>query len=231
MTSAAPANVASGVTPAVSSDVDAAAAALARGEAVVFPTDTVYGLGVSVEAARTPRLLYDIKGRDDGKPIAWLVGGLEDLAAYGSDVPAYARAFARAFWPGALTLIVKASGAVPPAFLPESGAIGLRMPNHRTALQLIAKTGSPLAVTSANLSGEPATCVAEGLSEQLMQRVGCAVLERPESPQPSELSDSPESSRVSGTASTVVDCTGLEPRIIREGPVTSKDLKEALWQG
>ena len=68
--------------------------ALKAGKAVVFPTDTVYGLGVSVEHARTPRAIYDLKQRDAGKPIAWLVGGVEALDEYGVEVPDYARALA-----------------------------------------------------------------------------------------------------------------------------------------
>ena len=80
-----------------------AARAAREGKAVVFPTDTVYGIGVSVAHARTPDLIYGIKRRDAGKAIPWLVGSMDDLMRYGRDVPSYASALARAFWPGALT--------------------------------------------------------------------------------------------------------------------------------
>ena len=89
---------------ALSSTKHEAIAALRRGEAVIFPTETVYGLGVSVEAAASPDVLYDLKERDRGKPISWLVGGVDDLDRYGAHAPDLARRLARAYWPGPLTL-------------------------------------------------------------------------------------------------------------------------------
>ncbi len=83
--------------------IECAAAALKAGEPVVFPTDTVMGLGVAVEAAPTPQVLYDIKGRASDKPIAWLVADASALDTYGANVPQYARDLADAHWPGALT--------------------------------------------------------------------------------------------------------------------------------
>ncbi|MFQ7971583.1 MAG: L-threonylcarbamoyladenylate synthase, partial [Eggerthella lenta] len=91
---------------ALSSTKHEAIAALRRGEPVIFPTETVYGLGVSVEAAASPDVLYDLKERDRGKPVSWLVGGADDLDRYGAHVPDLARRLARAYWPGPLTLIV-----------------------------------------------------------------------------------------------------------------------------
>ena len=99
-----------------SCSLDEAACALRRGEVAIFPTDTVYGLGVAVNAADGPGALYALKGRDEGKPIAWLVDGPAALDRYGCDVLVIARLAAAAFWPGPLTLIVRASDAVPPAF-------------------------------------------------------------------------------------------------------------------
>ena len=120
---------------------------------VIFPTETVYGLGVSVEAAASPEALYDLKERDRGKPVSWLVGGVDDLDRYGAHVPDLARRLARAYWPGPLTLIVEAGDAVPAAFRSAAGSIGLRMPDNDTALELIEAVGCPLATTSANISG------------------------------------------------------------------------------
>ena len=138
--------------PPLSSSKREAVAALKRGEAVIFPTETVYGLGVSVEAAASPEALYDLKERDRGKPVSWLVGGVDDLDRYGAHVPDLARRLARAYWPGPLTLIVEASDAVPAAFRSAAGSIGLRMPDNDTALELIEAVGCPLATTSANIS-------------------------------------------------------------------------------
>lgn len=219
--------------------------ALAAGNAVIFPTDTVFGLGVSVDAAAGPQLLYDLKHRDAGKPVAWLVEGPEALDVYGRDVLAYARRLAEAFWPGALTLVVRASDAVPAAFQSPAGTIGLRMPASEAALGLIRAAGCPLAVTSANLSGAADAARAEDLDAALVARTAGMYL-------PDDLlshsvatgtagdSDAPSASArlaasdqsalppASGTASTVLDCTGEAPRVLRAGALTLDDLKGCL---
>lgn len=132
------------------------ALALRRGEPAVFPTDTVCGVGVSVDAADGPDELFRLKRRPAGKPVAWLVADPADLDRFGSDVPALAHAAARAFWPGGLTLIANASEAVPPAFRSAAGTVGLRMPANPLTLALIRAVGAPLATTSANFSGAAA---------------------------------------------------------------------------
>ena len=181
-----------------------AAEALREGGPVAFPTDTVMGLGLAVRHAESPALLYDIKGRASDKPIAWLVAGPEALGEYGEDVPAYAYDLARAHWPGALTLVVRASTAVPAAFASAEGTIALRMPDSATALVLIRAAGCPLATTSANVSGEAAPASAADLDPRIAARVPWVL---------ADLSDP------SGTASTVVECTDSEPRILRQGGV------------
>ena len=192
------------------STVDEAAEALRRGQAVVFPTDTVYGLGVAVEAARSPQVLFDIKRRDRGKPVAWLVGDASDLERYGREVPDVACALARAHWPGPLTLVVKASQAVPPAFRSAEGTIGLRMPDSETALALVRAAGGPVATTSATLSGGPAPRTFEELDPALVAAAAAAVR---------------DDARKSGVASTVVDCTGEGPVVLREGALTQADVR------
>lgn len=224
--------------------LEEATRALAVGNAVIFPTDTVFGLGVSVSAAPGPQLLYDLKHRDAGKPVAWLVEGPEALDVYGEDVPAYARRLAEAFWPGGLTLVVRASDAVPPAFQSPAGTIGLRMPASEVALGLIRAAGCPLAVTSANLSGASDTARVEDLDRALVARtaglylLGDAVAAASIAPDLAEAapsasacyatSDQPVPSPASGTASTVLDCTGEAPRVLRAGTLTLEDLKGCL---
>ena len=132
-----------------------AALALADGRPCIFPTDTVYGVGVAVCAASGPDILFDVKQRDAGKPIAWLVGSIDDLQRYGKNLPSGVCQLAHRFWPGALTVIVEASDIVPASYRSESGTIGLRMPANETTLALIRRVGSPLATTSANISGRP----------------------------------------------------------------------------
>lgn len=186
--------------------LNCAKAALMRGEAVIFPTDTVYGLGVSVKAVKSPEVLYRLKERDRGKPVAWLVGGIGDLALYGADVPEFAYILARAYWPGPLTLVVNAAENVPAAFCSAQKTIGLRMPNNDFALRLLAAVRCPLATTSANISGCVSTNSYEAIDQTLLERVGIAV------------KDTTDLNK-SGVASTVVDCTGKRPRVLRQGSV------------
>lgn len=225
--------------------LEEATRALAVGNAVIFPTDTVFGLGVSVSAAAGPQLLYDLKHRDAGKPVAWLVEGPEALDVYGRDVPAYARRLAETFWPGGLTLVVRASDAVPAAFQSPAGTIGLRMPASEAALGLIRAAGCPLAVTSANLSGAADTARAEDLDRALVARTAGVYLSDDSLLHSAATgtagdSDAPSASArfaagdrlvpppASGTASTVLDCTGEAPRVLRAGALTLDDLKGCL---
>jgi tRNA threonylcarbamoyl adenosine modification protein (Sua5/YciO/YrdC/YwlC family) len=192
---------------AKSTDVAKAAAALRAGKAVAFPTDTVFGLGVAVEHASSPEELYRIKRRPANKPVAWLVRGVHDLGVYGESVPEYAYDLVQRHWPGALTLIVRASDAVPQAYQSAQGTIALRMPNSAVSRQLMDLVGCPLATTSANVSGEDAPASASALSPAIVS--GAAVVVS-------------GSVRASGVASTVVDCTGGAPRIVRQGTVEIK---------
>lgn len=225
--------------------LEEATRALAVGNAVIFPTDTVFGLGVSVGAAAGPQLLYELKHRDAGKPVAWLVEGPEALDVYGRDVPAYARRLAETFWPGGLTLVVRASDAVPAAFQSPAGTIGLRMPASEAALGLIRAAGCPLAVTSANLSGAADTARAEDLDRALAARTAGVYLSDDSLSHSAATgtagdSDAPSASArfaagdrlvpppASGTASTVLDCTGEAPRVLRAGALTLDDLKGCL---
>ena len=178
--------------------------ALKEGKPVAFPTDTVYGLGVAVQYADSPKAVYDLKERSADKPIAWLVEGPKALDVYGLDVPEKARELAAAHWPGALTIIVKASDAVPSAYRAPNGTIGLRMPASDIALALITACGCPLATTSANLSGSTAPATYDELEEAITHSVGAVV----KGTVPS-----------SGIASTVVDCTGKIPHVLRQGDV------------
>ena len=196
---------------AVPDTLEDAALALADGRPCLFPTDTVYGVGVAVRAASGPDVLFDVKQRDAGKPIAWLVGSIDDLQRYGKNLPPAACALARRFWPGALTVIVEASDIVPASYRSELGTIGLRMPANETTLALIRRVGSPLATTSANISGRAAVSRFESLDEELLASVGCA------------LRDPVESSH-SGVASTVIDCTGGGLTLVREGGIPFEDL-------
>lgn len=198
-----------GKEPAVKSiSVKEAAALLRQGRPVIFPTDTVYGIGLSPAFASSPEALFRLKRRDGDKPVAWLVAAPEALDEWGADVPDWAHLLAQSYWPGALTLVVRASDRVPPAFASPQGTIGLRMPASSTALALMRALGAPLATTSANISGCPAVSRALDLDHRLLAD---AFLVAPENEEEAAPSDS--------LASTVVDCTGSRPVVLRQGPV------------
>lgn len=186
-------------------------AALESGQPVVFPTDTLFGLGVSVMHASSPEALYEIKRRSHKKPVAWLVGSIEDLSKYGKVVPDFAFALARTFWPGPLTIIVKASDEVPAVFRSEEGTIGLRMPANPTAQALLQQLGCPIATTSANLSGQKNTIAFNEIDSSIFDAIGAAISD-----------DEPKS----GIASTIVDCSsGHHPVLMREGAITVADIR------
>ena len=184
--------------------LEKAVACLKEGLPVIFPTDTVYGIGVSVRHVKSPQVLYDVKRRDVGKPIAWLVGGPEALDEFGIEVPDHARELAHTYWPGALTIIVKASPAVPKAFLPQAGTIGLRMPASDVVLSLIEKVGSPLATSSANVSGGADPTSFSELDAELLQAVPLAL---------------EDACPASGIASTVIDCSKGSVEVLRQGAI------------
>lgn len=178
--------------------------ALRAGKPAIFPTDTVYGLGVAVGYACSPEVLFKLKRRSAAKPVAWLVENEDALATYGGEVPRYAAELACQYWPGAITLIVPASAQVPRAFQSEAGSIGLRMPNCAETLELIAQVGCPLATSSANISGEQPPCTLAEVSHALRDTLPSLAAE----------------TACSGVASTVVDCTGAAPVVLRQGPIT-----------
>ena len=194
-------------------DFDAAVKALMAGKAAVVPTDTLYGIAVCPTHAPSPGVLYEIKGRPSSKPVAWLVGSLSDLDVYGRDVADHARRLAAAYWPGALTVIVPASDAVPPAYQSAAGTIGLRMPDDELTRLIIAEVGYPLATTSANLSGQRDPLSFAEIDPEIIAAVAAAI---------------DDSQEKSGIGSTVVDGTAATPRILREGSITAKEITAVL---
>jgi L-threonylcarbamoyladenylate synthase len=184
---------------------------LRAGGLVAFPTDTVYGLGAMLFDAQAIEQLYIVKGRDAAKAIAVLVGDEGGLAQVAKALSAVAARLARRFWPGPLTLVVAAHPALP-ANLSPLPTVGVRMPDHPVALALLRRTG-PLAVTSANLSGEPSATTAEEVLAQLNGRIPL-ILDGGKTP--------------GGLPSTVVDCTGSELVILRPGPISWQQMMDAI---
>lgn len=196
-----------------------AAKALKGGSALILDTDTVAGIAVSAACPDALRLLYDAKSREQDKPIAWLVPAISSLAEYSEDVPEYAHKLAEAFWPGALTLIVKASPSIDRALIANDGTIGLRMPDNEACLSLMEATHGALITTSANFSGAPAPIKTEGVDKNFAPEV--SVLKP--SKHPSE-----QANFAFSQPSTVVDCTGLEPCLKRAGAIPFSDITKVL---
>lgn len=184
---------------------------LQHGGLVAFPTDTVYGLAALPFNDEYVEGLFSAKGRNNTRAIGILIGDYEDLDKIVEHFDEIAERLAHWFWPGPLTLVVKKRPSLPKVLSPDN-TIGIRMPDHPLALALLRKIG-PLAVTSANISGQANTNTAEEVIEQLNGRVHLIL-------------DGGRSS--GGVPSTVVDCTAPSLEILREGPVSRKDIDEAL---
>jgi L-threonylcarbamoyladenylate synthase len=186
----------------------AAQAALEEGKLVVLPTDTVYGLAADAFNPRAVQNLLDAKGRGRHMPPPVLVGAPTTLDALVIDVPSWLRSAVGAFWPGPLTVICRQQPSLTWDLGETHNTVAVRMPADPHALALLKQTG-PLAVSSANTTGEPAAQTIEEAEEMLGGRVAVYLDGGP---------------RSSGVASTILDTTGTSPRILRAGPVTLEQL-------
>lgn len=190
----------------------AAARAVRAGRLVVLPTDTVYGLGCDAFSAAAVRALLKAKNRGPDMPVPVLVGSWSTIDGLVLGVPKTARQLIEAFWPGGLSLVLPHAPSLSWDLGSTKGTVMLRMPLHPVALELLRDVG-PMAVSSANISGQPAPATAAGALEQLGESVG-VYLDGGDSGEP--------------VASTVVDLTGDAPLILREGAVTTADVAEVL---
>jgi len=184
---------------------------LGDGGLVAFPTDTVYGVGALAFDATAVESIYTAKNRPVEKAIPILIGGPEDLDKVTADIPPIAAKLAARFWPGALTLVVPKHPNLPDV-VSTAPTVGVRVPDHPVARALLRAAG-PMAVTSANISGEASPKTAEEVKRQLNGRIPL-ILDGGETP--------------GGVPSTVVNCLGTEPVILREGPITMKDIQFVL---
>lgn len=190
--------------------------AIGRGELIVIPTDTVYGVAADAFNPAAVQRLLDAKGRTRQSPPPVLIPGIPTLDALAESVPDEVRALAKAFWPGGLTIILPAQSSLAWDLGDTRGTVALRMPANRIALELLSETG-PLAVSSANATGRPAaTTTAEAES-----MLGDAVT--------LYLDDGP-----GGTvSSTIVDATGLltpegKLHIVREGTISADQIRDIV---
>jgi len=188
----------------------AAAAAVGRGELVVLPTDTVYGLGAAAFSPAAVTSLLAAKGRGRSMPPPVLVGSVRAAIALVDDLGPYGKDLVEEFWPGGLTLVCHAAPTLHWDLGDSRGTVAVRMPLHQVALDLLKETG-PLAVSSANHSGSPSATTAAEAEDQLGESVAVYL-------------DGGQCA--SALASTIVDLTGPEPRLLRKGVISVERLRE-----
>jgi tRNA threonylcarbamoyl adenosine modification protein (Sua5/YciO/YrdC/YwlC family) len=190
--------------------LDLARDAVRRGELVVLPTDTVYGIGTDAFSPKAIAGLLAAKGRGRDKPVPVLVGSPRTLDGIATGLSQTARDLVEAFWPGGLTLVATAQPSLQWDLGDTGGTVAVRMPLHPVALALLRSTG-PMGVSSANLSGRPAPSTCDEAVEQLGESVALY------------LDGGPSGDPV---ASTIVDVTGVVPRVQRLGAIGLDVLRE-----
>lgn len=176
---------------------------------IAFPTDTVYGLGAGAFNEGAIQKLFEIKGREQTKAIAVLLGNIDQLEQVTVEMGETAQILAEKFWPGPLTIVVPRHPDLSDILSP-SPTIGVRIPDHPTVIELLSITG-PLAVTSANLSGRENAMTAQEVHAQLGNKIDL-ILDGGETP--------------GGAPSTVVDVSRGKIEIIREGPISLETLQQ-----
>ncbi len=182
------------------------------GRLVVLPTDTVYGIGADAFDGSAVAGLLAAKGRGRDMPVPVLVGSWTTIDGLVYSVPAVARELIRAFWPGALSLVVHQAPSLQWDLGDANGTVMLRMPLHPVAIELLRRVG-PMAVSSANVSGRPPAVTVEDARAQLADRVEVYL---------------DGGAAVQQAASTIVDLTGPQPKILRPGPVTAERIGAVL---
>lgn len=192
--------------------VEAATLAVQRGELVVLPTDTVYGIGADAFDPAAVRALLAAKGRGREMPPPVLVSAATTLDALATRVPGYCRSLVEAFWPGPLTVVCHQQTSLQWDLGDTRGTVAVRMPDHDVAREVLERTG-PLAVSSANKTGMPAATDADQAEQMLGDEVA-VIIDAGEAP--------------GGEASTIVDCTGSQGRVLRRGALSLEQLNAVL---
>lgn len=194
-----------------SNGIASAAGALKAGRLVVMPTDTVYGIGADAFDSAAVNALLSAKGRGRDMPVGVLVGSWHTIEGLVFSMPAGARELIRAFWPGALSLVVVQAPSLQWDLGNAHGTVMLRMPLHPVAIELLRQVG-PMAVSSANVSGQPPAVDVADARNQFGDLVDVYLDGGPAAQQ---------------AASTIVDLTGA-PRILRPGPVSAERIADVL---
>ncbi|MGB9699138.1 MAG: L-threonylcarbamoyladenylate synthase [Thermodesulfobacteriota bacterium] len=181
-----------------------ASAIILKGGVIAFPTETFYGLGAEAFNEQALRRIFEIKGRDEGKPLLLLLAEKSWVAPLVKRIPLLAQKLMDNFWPGPLTLVFAARPHLSPLLTGNTGKVGLRISSNSLTQKLVQTVGKPITGTSANLSGEPSLSTAQEVVETLGNKVE-AILDGGKT--------------AGGLGSTVLDISGPSPQIIREGAI------------
>ena len=192
--------------------IKAAVDCLKSGGIIAIPTDTVYGLGADPFNVDAVQKLYTLKGRPEEKPIPLVLGSVEDVQQVAQNLPDFFFHLTERFWPGGLTIIVQSKNLLPQ--LTAGGTtVGLRIPNQPLLLEILQEFGGPIAITSANLSGQPAATSPQEFGTELSSKIDCIV----------------DDGQTSGPIpSTVYDISVSPPQVRREGVISSETLMQEL---
>ena len=186
---------------------------VSNGGIIIYPTDTLYGLGADIRNEESLLRIYDIKGRPNDMALPVLVSGWEMVRSISSEVNVIGEKLAARFWPGQLTMVIRADDNLSTVLTGGRGTIAVRQPDHWIAQQIIEQVGNPIVGTSANLSGSPdlveASALVAELGDLVDRIITCGL-------------------KPFGVGSTVVDITGEQPKLLRETSISIEDIQSAL---
>lgn len=197
--------------------VDQITELLKSGAVIAIPTDTYYGLGADICNERALNKVFDIKGRGYDKPVLILISVKEEIESLVSSdhISTYACKLIDRIWPGPLTIVFNASASIPDILTGTTGKIGIRLPDHNFCRSLVAKLGRPVTATSANISGMPSLDNPVEVLKAIGERIDALV---------------DGGLTKGGSESTVVDVTGPEPVILREGAIPSSEIIKVVCE-
>ena len=201
------------VLKADSRGIEKASQKILEGGVVAFPTETFYGLGADALELEALRKVFQIKGREENKPLLLLVADRTWLPGLVKKIPPVAEQLIERFWPGPLTLVFEASPNLPSILTAHTGQIGLRISSHPVAQALVQAVGRAITATSANVTGHPSASLAREVFQTLGKQVD-AILDGGKT--------------AGGLGSTVLDVCGVLPKILRQGAVSRTELAPFL---
>ena len=192
-------------------EIKKAAELIKNNETVIFPTETVYGLGANALSEEAVKKIFIAKGRPADNPLIVHISSFDDVYDFVSEVPENAKKLAKAYWPGPMTLVMKKRNNIPNVVSAGLDTVGVRLPKDKIARKLIKLSGCPIAAPSANLSGSPSPTTVEHVINDMLGRVAAIIKGK--------------ACKV-GVESTVIDVTGEIPVILRPGGITSEMIKK-----